>query len=155
MESCPDPTRDNARIAGTGGFSAADSCPNRARSDNTRIAGAANFIMIYPNAQSNKKGSPLYPPFDVTHIPPPPTMSHFWQYLEYRTFTSRYETFRNWQKYLMEPSKTDFIYTQYGDRVTCLCCEKNIEYWEPVDDAYRDHLCWSRYCHFAKTLGNM
>lgn len=113
MESYPDPTRDNARIAGTGGFSAADSCPNRARSDNTRIAGAANFIMIYPNAQSNKKGSPLYPPFDVTHIPPPPTMSHFWQYPEYRTLPLGMKRF----------SKLDKIL--YGTQQNRPCCEQD------------------------------
>lgn len=164
MDSCPDPPRtDNTRIAGTaGGFSAADSCSNRVRSDNTRIASAAGFSMSYPNAQSNRKDSPFYSLLDVRHIPPPPppTMPHIWQYPEYRTFASRYATFQNWPKYLRGPSKTDlaragFIYTQYGDRVTCFCCGMTLSEWEPVDDAYREHLRWSRYCHFAQTVGSM
>ncbi|XP_052680024.1 E3 ubiquitin-protein ligase XIAP-like [Crassostrea angulata] len=158
MDSCPDPPRtDNARIAG--GFSAADSFPNRARSDNTRIAGTAGFAMGYPTVLQNKD-SPFYSLFDARPIPPPPTMPHFWQYPEYRTFASRYATFKNWPKYLKGPSKTDmaragFIYTQYGDRVTCFCCGMTLSEREPVDDAYREHLRWSKSCHFAQMVGSM
>lgn len=118
------------------------------------------LILAILSKCSNKKDSLFYSLFDARHIPPPPTMPHFWQYPEYRTFASRYATLQNLPKYLRGPSKTDlartgFIYTQYGDRVTCFCCGMTLCEWEPVDDAYREHLRWSRYCHFAQMVGSM
>lgn len=103
-----------------------DSCPDPPRSANTRIAGTAGFAMGYPTVLTNKNDSPLYP-LGVRPIPPPPTMPHFWQYPEYRTFASRYATFQDWPKFLRGPNKKDlaragFIYTQTGDKVTCFCC---------------------------------
>uniref|UniRef100_A0A8W8KYD4 Uncharacterized protein n=1 Tax=Magallana gigas TaxID=29159 RepID=A0A8W8KYD4_MAGGI len=51
--------------------------------------------------------------------------------------------------------RAGFIYTQYGDRVTCFCCGMTLSEWKPVDDAYREHLSWSRYCHFAQMVGSI
>lgn len=135
-----------------------DSCPDPPRSANTRIAGTAGFAMGYPTVLTNKNDSPLYP-LGVRPIPPPPTMPHFWQYPEYRTFASRYATFQDWPKFLRGPNKKDlaragFIYTQTGDKVTCFCCGMTLSEWEPVDDAFREHHRWSRFCQFAQMVGD-
>lgn len=84
---------------------------------------------------------------DIPSTPQPTTTTqpHFWQYPEYHTFVSRIASFQEWPKYLKKPSRKDlaragFIYTRTRDYVTCFCCGMTLKNWEPVDNAYQEHV---------------
>lgn len=78
-----------------------------------------------------------------------PFMQNQWKHPQFANFDARFASFRDWPKYLRGPSKIDlaragFIYTDIGDRVTCFSCGWNLSDWEPFDNAYKEHLRWSR-----------
>lgn len=94
----------------------------------------------------------------VKNIPPPKLgISCSWKYPEYVNFTEIFATFNEWPKFLKGPSKRDlaragFIYTQIGDKVTCFSCGMTLKNWEPLDDAYNEHLRWAKCCPYAKMV---
>ncbi|XP_061190926.1 baculoviral IAP repeat-containing protein 3-like [Saccostrea echinata] len=93
----------------------------------------------------------------IKNIPPPPPQQRLWQYPEYLTFASRIATYGDWPRYLKGPNRKDlaragFIYTQLGDKVTCFCCGMTLKSWEPLDDAYQEHLRWSKNCMYAQMI---
>lgn len=58
---------------------------------------------------------------------------------------------------LKGPSRKDlaragFMYTRTGDCVTCFCCGMTLKNWEPVDNAYQEHIRWSKYCQYAQMV---
>lgn len=136
-----------------------DSCTRKHR---PVLASPAKFVLRHPDVLSNKKDSEAFTTRQTTikNIPPPPTTTtqpHFWQYPEYHTFASRIASFQEWPKYLKGPSRKDlaragFMYTRTGDCVTCFCCGMSLKNWEPVDDAYQEHIRWSRYCQYAQMV---
>ena len=105
---------------------------------------------------SVKKSNSTPVKMSVQNIPPPPqhTRSVRWQYPEYSTFSERYKTFWDWPRFLKGPSTKDlaragFIYTKINDKVTCFCCGQTLKNWEPRDDAFNEHIRWSKSCYFA------
>lgn len=94
----------------------------------------------------------------VKNIPPPKLgISCSWKYPEYVNFTEIFATFNEWPKFLKGPSKRDlaragFIHTQIGDKVTCFSCGMTLKNWEPLDDAYNEHLRWAKCCPYAKMV---
>lgn len=99
-----------------------------------------------------------YVTLPVKNIPPPTLNSPSpWQYPEYLNFSERFATFHDWPKYLRGPAKKDlaragFIYTRIGDKVTCFSCVMTLKNWEPQDDAYNEHIRWSKHCPYAKMV---
>lgn len=139
-----------------------DSCP---RSHRSILASPAKFVLRHPDVLPNKNDSEAFTTRQTTikNIPPPPppttttTQPHFWQYPEYHTFASRIASFQEWPKYLKGPNRKDlaragFIYTRIGDYVTCFCCGMTLKNWEPLDDAYQEHIRWSRHCQYAQMV---
>ena len=82
-----------------------------------------------------------------------------WQYQEYVNYVDRIASFQDWPKYLRGPNTRDlaragFVYTQIGDKVTCFCCGMTLKNWEPFDDAYKEHLRWSKNCTYANMVSD-
>lgn len=96
----------------------------------------------------------------LRNIPPPPVHiqeTPTWYYPEYARFKLRYESFKDWPKYLKGPSKIDlarsgFVYTRIGDKVTCFSCGMTLTNWESMDDAYKEHLRESENCTFIRMV---
>ncbi|XP_061170273.1 death-associated inhibitor of apoptosis 2-like [Saccostrea echinata] len=131
-------------------------------SDSWEADSNANFAWGYPDSSSSKKKSEEYVTIQmpVKNIPPPPLPKKevsVWKYPEYVNFSERYASFGDWPKYLKGPNKKDlarsgFIYTKIGDRVTCFSCGMTLKNWEPLDDAYKEHLRWSKNCTYARMV---
>lgn len=88
-----------------------------------------------------------------------PFMQNQWKHPQFANFDARFASFRDWPKYLRGPSKIDlaragFIYTDIGDRVTCFSCGWTLSDWEPFDNAYKEHLRWSRNCAYAHMVSD-
>ena len=95
----------------------------------------------------------------IENIAPPPKLNETWKYPDYSTYSNRLLSFRSWPKFLRGPSKQDlarsgFVYTTIGDKVTCFSCGMTMKDWEPTDDAYREHLRWSKNCVFANMVSD-
>ena len=78
-------------------------------------------------------------------------------YPHYRYMASRLHTFAHWPKHLpgpgiKYPARAGFIYTRMGDKVTCFRCGLSLRDWEPGDDAFKEHLRWSKDCGYAKMV---
>ena len=91
------------------------------------------------------------PPY-VRPVDPSP-----YHYPKYRYMSSRLHTFSRWPKFLPGPTCKDmaragFVYTQVGDKVTCFSCGVSVKDWEPGDDAFKEHLRWSKHCTYAKMV---
>lgn len=125
--------------------------------DPPRVAPAATFAMsIDRRCTSAEVPNFREPPH---HFRSPFTQNSDWKHPEYTSFGKRLATFRNWPKYLKGPNKTDlarsgFIYTDIGDRVTCFSCGWTLKDWEPFDDAYKEHMRWSRNCVYANMVSD-
>ena len=105
---------------------------------------------------SVKKSNSTSVKMSVQNAPPPPqhTRSVRWQYPKYSSFFERNKTFRDWPRFLKGPSTKDlgragFIYTKISAKVTCFCCGQTLKNWEPRDDAFNEHIRWSKSCYFA------
>ncbi|XP_062613609.1 death-associated inhibitor of apoptosis 1-like [Saccostrea cucullata] len=96
---------------------------------------------------------------DITPTFLSPTEGGECNHPEYVHFKDRLETFFDWPKFLKGPSKEDlsragFIYTRIGDKVTCFSCGIILKNWDPLHDAYKEHLRWSKNCIYAKMVGD-
>lgn len=150
-----------------------DSCPNFSRSAvdacsldclpsaSWEMDSNANFSWNWSDShkrQKEEKVKTKHVTLPVKNIPPPKLgISCSWKYPEYVNFTERFATFNEWPKFLKGPSKSDlaragFIYTQIGDKVTCFSCGMTLKNWEPLDDAYNEHLRWAKCCPYAKMV---
>ena len=95
----------------------------------------------------------------IENIAPPPKLNETWKYPDYSTYSNRLLSFRSWPKFLRGPRKQDlarsgFVYTTIGDKVTYFSCGMTMKDWEPTDDAYREHLRWSKNCVFANMVSD-
>ncbi|XP_061170586.1 baculoviral IAP repeat-containing protein 3-like [Saccostrea echinata] len=154
-------------LDGAVNFVETDSCTEHSWNDyssleaqpSTSWDSSANFARRYQENEdvSNSSRNVIR---QIKNIPPPPPPQHqLWQYPEYVTFASRFATFWDWPRYLKGPNKKDlaragFIYTQIGDKVTCFCCRMTLKNWEPIDDAYQEHLRWSKNCQYAQMVSD-
>lgn len=149
-----------------------DSCPNFSSSTTDACSldclpstswgmdSKANFSwnLSDSNKGLKEKLKTKYVTLPVKNIPPPTLNSPSpWQYPEYLNFSERFATFHDWPKYLRGPAKKDlaragFIYTRIGDKVTCFSCVMTLKNWEPQDDAYNEHIRWSKHCPYAKMV---
>lgn len=150
-----------------------DSCPNFSRSAvdacsldclpsaSWEMDSNANFSWNWSDShkrQKEEKVKTKHVTLPVKNIPPPKLgITCSWKYPEYVNFTERFATFNEWPKFLKGPSKRDlaragFIYTQIGDKVTCFSCGMTLKNWEPLDDAYNEHLRWAKCCPYAKMV---
>ncbi|KAK3107911.1 hypothetical protein FSP39_024947 [Pinctada imbricata] len=141
-----------------------DSSPNFSfrNSDPYYQSGAVPFVNTNKVEAENQR-RPCLPYISYQNIDPPPptckTSETLWKYPEYVYLKERLASFKDWPQYLKGPSKKDlagagFVYTKIGDKVTCFWCGMTFKNWEPFDDAYMEHLKWSKDCMYAKIVSN-
>ena len=67
----------------------------------------------------------------------------------------RLRTFDDWPKYLFprkeQLASAGFTYTGKGDKVKCFKCGVLLRDWCPTDNAFKEHLAWSKNCEFLQT----
>lgn len=126
------------------------------------FADGSNSNAFVRSIKQQRREEKKYVAAPVHNIPPPPVDSRntWWKYPEYRNFTERYQTFAEWPRFLKGPSTRDlarsgFIYTKISDKVTCFCCGLTFKNWEPRDDAFDEHIRWSKQCYYARMVASV
>ncbi|KAK3107492.1 hypothetical protein FSP39_015767 [Pinctada imbricata] len=146
-----------------------DCCPNILETDSgpnyvgTHFSDSPANFAFAPESSQRHHDEYMTLRLPVRNIEPPPVPkrkpSTPWKYPDYVYYAERLASFKDWPKYLKGPSKRDlaragFVYTNVGDKVTCFWCGMTFKNWEPFDDAYKEHLKWSKDCTFAKILSD-
>jgi len=70
-----------------------------------------------------------------------------------KIYENRLKTFKKWPLKFITPDKlarAGFYYTGIQDKVKCLYCPIEIEYWGKDDDPYIEHKLISPQCQYFK-----
>lgn len=70
-----------------------------------------------------------------------------------KIYENRLKTFKKWPSKCITPEKlarAGFYYTGMQDKVRCLYCPNEFEYWGKDDDPYTEHKLASPQCQYFK-----